>query len=241
MIGPPRGPIILAPDDPPDAFPEPGHAMREPDGLLAVGGDLSSERLLAAYRRGIFPWFSDGEPILWWSPDPRCVFRPGQVRVARRLRRTLRSSPVRVRINTAFDDVITGCAGPRSYTEETWITSEMKRAYCRLHTSGVAHSIEAWDGERLVGGLYGLAIGGVFFGESMFSATRDASKIILVHLSRWLEKQKFGLIDCQVASAHLISMGAILMPRSDFVEELGPLCARSHDRTLWESGREIGF
>lgn len=237
MSGPPRGPFILSPDSSPDAFPDATMAMREPDGLLAVGGDLSPARLIAAYGRGIFPWFSDGEPILWWSPDPRCVFVPGEVRVSRRLARTLRSGRFEIRVDTAFDQVIAGCAAPRSYTAQTWITSDMVRAYRRLFDLGVAHSIEAWRDGELAGGLYGLSIGRAFFGESMFSAQRDASKVLLAHLGGHLEKQGFGLIDCQVASAHLLSLGAALLPRASFLRALGPLCEAKAPEGTWEPGR----
>lgn len=237
MSGPPRGPYILAPDAAPNAFPDPNLAMREPDGLLAVGGDLRPERLVAAYRRGIFPWFSDGEPILWWSPDPRCVFVPGHMRVSRRLARTVRSGRFEIRVDSAFDQVIAGCAGPRSYTEETWITSDMVRAYRRLFDLGIAHCVEAWQDGALAGGLYGLSIGRVFFGESMFSAQRDASKVILAHLDAALEKRQFGLIDCQVASSHLLSLGAVLLPRASFLSTLGPLCDQPEPESMWADGR----
>ncbi|MFK8016623.1 MAG: leucyl/phenylalanyl-tRNA--protein transferase [Gammaproteobacteria bacterium] len=234
-----RGPFIIPPDAPADCFPPVDQAMREPDGLLAIGGDLSPARLLAAYQRGIFPWYNDGEPVLWWSPHPRCVLIPGKVRVSRRLVRTLRQGRITVRLNTRFDDVVRGCAGPRGYTEQTWITSDMARAYGHMHQLGHAHSIEAYDGDTLVGGLYGLAIGRVFFGESMFSARRDASKIVLVTLSAWLEKHKFALIDCQVASSHLMSMGATLIPRVEFIRQLPPLCAAKTAPQVWERGRDL--
>ena len=239
MSGPPRGPFILAPDSPPEAFPDPAMAMHEPDGLLAVGGDLSPARLVAAYRRGIFPWFNDGEPILWWSPDPRCIFVPGRLHVSRRLARTVRQQRFEIRLDTDFEAVVAGCAGPRSYTRETWITSDMASAYGRLFELGVAHSVEVWAGATLVGGLYGLAIGQAFFGESMFSSERDASKVLLVHLDAWLENHGFGLIDCQVASSHLLLMGATLVSRASFLRSLPALCEAVTPEGVWAAGHTL--
>ena len=166
----------ISANDPPDTFPDIGRAMREPDGLLAAGGDLSAARLLTAYRLGIFPWFDEGQPILWWSPDPRCVLLPGEFHASRRLRRELRRSGAEIRFNTSFDEVIARCADPRPGQYGTWITREMIAAYTRLHADGWAHSIEVWQRDALIGGLYGLAIGRVFFGESMFSLQSNASK-----------------------------------------------------------------
>lgn len=237
MNHPPRCPFIIPPQSAADCFPDAAHAMREPNGLIAIGGDLSPERLLAAYRRGIFPWFSHGEPILWWTPDPRCVLPPPSIRISRRLARTLRSGRFEVRLNTRFDDVVRGCAGPRGYTDETWITGEMARAYGRLHELGHAHSIEAWQDGELAGGLYGVAIGRMFYGESMYSARRDASKVVLAHLGAWLEFLDFGLIDCQVASSHLMSMGATLIPRTQFLAQVHLLCAQTPAPGAWSKGR----
>jgi leucyl/phenylalanyl-tRNA--protein transferase len=172
----------IRPDDPPDAFPDPQRALHEPDGLLAVGGDLSPERLLAAYRRGIFPWYEAGQPILWWSPDPRAVLLPDELKVSTSLRKALRSRDVEVTLDRAFADVISGCAAPRPRQRGTWLTPDMQRAYARLHELGYAHSVEVWEDGTLAGGLYGVALGRVFFGESMFSRLRDASKVALVHL-----------------------------------------------------------
>ncbi|MFK7886438.1 MAG: leucyl/phenylalanyl-tRNA--protein transferase [Gammaproteobacteria bacterium] len=239
MNGPPRGPFIIAPGAPPDTFPDASMAMDEPDGLLAIGGDLSEARLLAAYQRGIFPWYSDNEPILWWTPDPRCVLYPADVRVSRRLARTIRSGRYEIRLNTAFDQVVHACAGPRSYTQETWITSAMAQAYGALHAHGHAHSIEAWRDGELAGGLYGVGVGRAFFGESMFSAQRDASKVILAHLGAWLENHEFGLIDCQVASSHLMSMGATLIPRSDFNQRLRQLTTQTSPVGAWTKGQKL--
>ena len=216
--------LWLNEDDPPEAFPPVAAALREPDGLLAAGGDLSTERLLAAYRRGIFPWYDEGQPLLWWAPDPRCVFLPGDLHVSRRLRRDLRRSADEIRINTAFGDVIRACAEPRSYGPGTWITTDMIEAYERLHDEGWAHSVEVWQGDRLVGGLYGLAIGAVLFGESMYSDAPNASKYCLVLLDQLLCDGRLGLVDCQVQSSHLLSLGASTITRADFTRRLDTLC-----------------
>jgi leucyl/phenylalanyl-tRNA--protein transferase len=199
--------------------------LREPDGLLAAGGDLSPERLLAAYQQGIFPWYDEGQPLLWWSPNPRCVFQKGDLHVSRRMRRELRRSTAEVRFNTAFADVIRACAAPRRYEQGTWITDDMIEAYERLHRAGWAHSIEVWQDGALIGGLYGLVIGRAVFGESMFSLRSNASKIALLALDRMLSDGTFGIIDCQVQSSHLLSLGATAISRSSFVEMLGRLCA----------------
>jgi len=206
-------------------FPSPEESLAEPAGLLAAGGDLSPERLLAAYRQGIFPWYSTGEPILWWSPDPRCVLFPGQLHVSRRLRRTLISGRFRLSFDTAFERVIAGCAAPRAGQEGTWITPEMMHAYTGLHRAGHAHSIEVWQGEDLAGGLYGVAIGQAFFAVSMFHHVRDASKVALAGLCERLLQWGYGLIDCQVESAHLRRMGARLIPRTEFLSYLERLCS----------------
>ena len=214
----------LSADDPPDRFPPISAALREPDGLLAAGGGLQPERLLYAYRHGIFPWYEDGQPLLWWSPDPRCVFLPGDYHVARRLRRELRRSDAEIRVDTAFTDVIRACAGPRRSDQGTWITTDMIRAYQRLHELGWSHSIEVWQSGELCGGLYGLAIGRVFFGESMFSEAPNASKIALLYLARLLDSGKIDMIDCQVSSSHLLGLGARMIPRSEFAERLAVGC-----------------
>jgi len=210
--------MILRPDQQDLRFPPVESAT--PEGLLAIGGDLSCERLLEAYRHGIFPWYNPGQPVLWWSPDPRAVLYPGKLRLSRSLRKTLRQDRFRIRFDTAFRDVMLSCAAPRANSSGTWITDEMVRAYCRLHELGHAHSIETWAGERLVGGLYGVALGGVFFGESMFSSATDASKVALVALDRQLCEREFMLIDCQVPSDHLSTLGAICIPRARFLGEL---------------------
>lgn len=192
------------------------------DGLLAIGGDLSSERLLAAYRKGIFPWYNPGQPILWWSPDPRTVLYPSRLRISRSLRKTLRHSHFRITTDTAFDRVIVECAESKrdGTVASTWITTDMRSAYLNLYRLGYAHSVETWQHNRLVGGLYGVAIGGIFFGESMFSVTRDASKAALAGLVSQLLQLDFRLIDCQLPSTHLFSLGAQSIPRMEFVEEL---------------------
>ncbi len=216
--------LWLSPDDPPDRFPPISAALHEPDGLLAAGGDLSTERLLFAYRSGIFPWYDDGQPLLWWSPDPRCVFMPGDLHISRRLQRELRRSTAEIRINTAFSDVIRACAEPRRSEQGTWITPEMIKAYEGLHRSEWAHSIEVWQSGELTGGLYGLAIGKAFFGESMFSLTPNASKLALLYLAAQLKARNLDLLDCQVVSSHLLSLGARIVPRSEFLHSLKTAC-----------------
>ncbi len=212
--------------DPPETFPDPALALRDPDGLLAAGGDLSLARLLAAYERGIFPWYEQGQPVLWWSPDPRAVLRPARIHVSRSLRRRLRRVGFRVSFDRAFDDVLAACAAPRPGQQGTWITPAVASAFTELHRRGWAHSVEVWSGDRLVGGLYGLAMGRVFFGESMFSVETDASKAAMLALCRELERRGFALLDCQVVSAHLMRMGAEAMPRREFLGLLGRHCRR---------------
>lgn len=207
-------------------FPPLATALRDPNGLLAVGGDLAPERLLAAYRRGIFPWYSPGEPILWWSPDPRMVLFPAEFKVSRSLGRTLRRGGYEVRLDTAFAQVIAACAQtPRRNQHGTWIVPEMQAAYRRLHELGLAHSVETWVDGELVGGLYGIALGRMFYGESMFSWRSDASKIAVAHLARYLERLGFGMVDCQMHTAHLASLGAREIPRDDFIARLESLVA----------------
>lgn len=205
-------------------------------GLLAIGGDLSIERLLLAYSLGIFPWYNPGEPILWWSPDPRCVLFPAELHVSRSLKRLLRKKPFRVSVNESFPGVIYWCRRLRAGLDGsgTWITPEMKQAFIHLHELGFAHSVECWDGEELVGGIYGVCLGRCFFGESMFSRCENASKVALVHLVRLLERSGFELLDCQQTTSHLLSMGAREISRCDFLQHLrvaevppyGPLVSR---------------
>lgn len=241
----------LAPDSPPDAFPAVSAALRSPNGLLAGGGDLSVERLLAAYRRGIFPWFSEGQPILWWSPDPRAVYRIGRVRVARRLARHVRSRRPVLHVDRDFAAVIDACAAPRSPLGRradrdpadgdggTWITPAMRAAYLRLFRQGTAHCVEVEIDGRVVGGLYGLAIGRAFFGESMVSHAPEGSKLALVGLDRWLAAGGYELLDAQVESGHVMRMGAELWPRARFVRALAALCDRAPERPLAPTSVEL--
>lgn len=215
-------------------FPPLSKALREPNGLLCAGGDLSPARIIDAYRQGIFPWFSAGEPILWWSPDPRMVLFPAEFRISRSLRRTLRADRYEVQLDGAFADVIRACAEtPRPGQPGTWITTEMQRAYQQLFELGIAHSVEVWAEGRLLGGLYGLAIGRMFYGESMFSRQSDASKIAAAHLARFLEAQGFGMIDCQMNTPHLASLGAREIPRGDFIARLQQLVAIDAQPARW--------
>ena len=218
-----------------DRFPSPNAALREPNGLLAAGGDLEPDRLLGAYVRGIFPWYEQGQPILWWSPDPRAVLWPVELHVSRSLRRSLIKGGFELRVDTAFDEVLAGCAAPRRYTDATWITSDMARAYGRLHRLGWAHSFETWRRGELVGGLYGVAIGRVFFGESMFARVTDASKVALVRMVRFLEERGFALIDCQVASEHIASLGARSIPRREFLALLARYCTPAGTPEVWRA------
>jgi len=214
-------------------FPQPHLATKE--GLLAVGGDLSPERLLAAYRCGIFPWFSEGEPILWWSPDPRLVLFPNEFKVSRSLRKVLQQSRFDITFDQAFRRVITACARIRREQQEaTWIVADMIDAYCRLHESGFAHSVEAWQAGRLVGGLYGISLGRCFYGESMFSRISNASKVALASLVNWLRLNAFHMIDCQVTTKHLISLGAREIPRDRFLKLLATSLKESTLQGTWQ-------
>ena len=215
-------------------FPDVSEALTEPDGLLAIGGDLSPERLLAAYRRGIFPWYSRGQPILWWSPNPRAILRLTALKVSRSLRKALKRRDYVVRFDNAFDKVIYECARPRQDGLGTWITDEMGYAYSRLHKLGYAHSIEVWQDDQLVGGLYGVSLGKLFFGESMFSRRSDASKIAFVYLVRQLAKWHFAFIDCQVYSEHLGSLGAEMISRERFIGYLDNYCDKPGKVGNWE-------
>ncbi|WP_163647473.1 leucyl/phenylalanyl-tRNA--protein transferase [Modicisalibacter sp. 'Wilcox'] len=204
----------------PVQFPDIADALDEPPGLLAAGGALTPEWLLAAYRRGIFPWFSDDQPILWWCPTPRLVLFPEEIRVRRSLAKRLRNGGFTVSRDQCFADVIAACAAPRDDADGTWITAAMQTAYRRLHAMGHAHSVEVWRDGQLVGGLYGVALGRMFFGESMFSRESDASKVALVHLARRLQAQGGGLIDCQMPTPHLASLGAREIAREAFIDYL---------------------
>lgn len=208
-------------------FPSVGRALSSPGGLLAAGGDLSAARLLDAYRHGIFPWFNPGEPILWWSPDRRMVLIPDEFKTSRSLAKMLRNSAHEVRCDTVFERVMRGCAAPRAKHRAghpgTWIGEDMITAYCALHSLGYAHSVETWMDGKLAGGLYGVSIGRMFYGESMFSDVSNASKIALAHLAKQLGRWQFGMIDCQMNTPHLATLGAREIPRSEFIAGLQEL------------------
>jgi leucyl/phenylalanyl-tRNA--protein transferase len=225
--------VWLTDSDTPDAFPDVEDALIEPDGLLAAGGDLSSARLLSAYTRGIFPWYEEGQPILWWSPDPRCVLWPAELHVSRRLKQQLRNSRAELRFNQKFGDVIHQCSSKRRYQQGTWITSDMVQAYQTLHAEGWAHSVEVWDEGVLAGGLYGLCIGKVFFGESMFSRKPNTSKMAMLGLARHMLSSGLEMIDCQVVSRHLVTMGARLIPRTEFSAFLEHACEPPNRHADW--------
>jgi leucyl/phenylalanyl-tRNA---protein transferase len=217
------------------AFPDPARA--DPDGLLAVGGDLAPERLLAAYSEGIFPWYDERSPILWWSPDPRLVLEPGDLHVSRRLARTVRSGRFRVTSDRAFEQVIRRCSErPRPGQRGTWITGEMIDAYAGLHRLGFAHSFEAWEGEALAGGLYGVSLGAAFFGESMFADRTDASKVAFVRAVEWLRGRGVRLVDCQVRTEHLVSLGAREIPREEFLDRLAAALDAPTMKGRWDVG-----
>lgn len=235
-------PFWIDPRDKTFDFPDVRLALKEPDGLLAIGGDLSPDRLAAAYRHGIFPWFNHDQPILWWSPDPRAVLFPDQLKVSRSLRKTLRKSPFTVTADRAFSEVIEACSGPRDNDlnsngeneSGTWITEEMKLAYKQFHDAGFAHSVECWSDDELVGGLYGVAIGQVFFGESMFTRQTDASKVAFVYLVKQLVQWGFRLIDCQIYSSHLESLGAESISREKFTQLLNQYCEQPGKSGHWQ-------
>ena len=212
-----------------DSFPALSSALRDPNGLLAAGADLSPQRLIGAYRQGIFPWFNAGEPILWWSPDPRMVMFPSELKISRSLTKTLRNRRFEVRVDTAFRDVTMACSQvSREGQSGTWISKQMIAAYVELHSLGIAHSFETWIAGELAGGLYGVALGRVFYGESMFSKQTDASKIAFVYLVRQLRRWNFGLIDCQMKTGHLASLGAREIPRQEFSALLADLVNYAH-------------
>ena len=227
------GPFWIDPFDSHTPFPDVAFALRDPDGLLAVGGNLSPERLLSAYRSAIFPWYTDGQPILWWAPDPRTVLFPEQLKVSRSLRKTLRRAPFQITLDRDFEAVIRGCAAPRPGADGTWITPDMHSAYCRLHELGHAHSVEAWRQGELAGGLYGVAIGRAFFGESMFTRVTDAAKVAFVHLVRQLQAWDFPVIDCQMRTDHLLRFGAVEIPRRSFVDLLKGACDLAPPPSPW--------
>ncbi len=219
-------------------FPPIESALTEPDGLLAAGADLSPARLLAAYRNGIFPWYSAGQPVLWWSPDPRMVLFPAEFRMPRSLAKRLRRLDYEIRVDTAFETVMHACAAPRTDGAGTWITPDMIAAYCELHRLGHAHSVETWIDGELAGGLYGIALGRVFYGESMFAWAADASKIALAHLMRRMERGQYGIIDCQMNTAHLARFGAREIPRRDFSRHLAELVNYPQTDDVWHFDNE---
>lgn len=230
-------PLVWLAHDQHSPFPPIENALD--DGLLAVGGDLSTQRLLNAYRHGIFPWFNENDPILWWAPDPRMVLFTDEVKISKSLRKTLKKSAMTVTMDTAFNQVMQSCAVPRHYQTEltdsgTWIHPNMIEAYTQLHQQGCAHSVEVWHNGQLVGGLYGISIGQIFFGESMFSIMRDSSKIALVALCQQLQRWQFPLIDCQIYSEHLASMGARNITRKNFISYLDTYCQQSLTSTSWQ-------
>ena len=226
-------PCWLESDDREIVFPDVELALRDPDGLLAMGGKLSTDWLLHAYRRGIFPWYGPGQPILWWSPDPRLVLFPEKLHISRSLAKTLRQNKFSVTLDTAFSDVIAACAQTRPAQSGTWITPEMQAAFINLHHEGHAHSAECWYDGKLAGGLYGVAIGTIFFGESMFTEVTDASKVAFVALVRQLECWGYRLIDCQIHTEHLANLGASRIPRKDFTALLGSGCAQQGRTLPW--------
>ncbi len=225
---------LLDPDQADQAFPSISTALTDPDGLLAVGGCLSTQRIINAYRQGIFPWYSDEDPILWWSPNPRLVVFPDQLHISKSLQKTQRKQTFQLSFDTAFADVIQACSMPRAQESGTWLLPEMQAAYIRLHEEGHAHSMEAWFQGELVGGLYGIAIGRVFFGESMFHTKTDASKIAFVALAQQLTEWGYQLIDCQVHTDHLASLGAEEVPRSDFAILLRRFLQNKPHATAWQ-------
>ncbi|MBQ4832503.1 leucyl/phenylalanyl-tRNA--protein transferase [Pseudoalteromonas sp. MMG010] len=216
-------------------FPDPQHALNSPDGLLAVGGDLSVERLKEAYHNGIFPWFSDCEPIMWWSPSERAIIELADFHVSKSLRKQLKKSPVKVTINTAFEQVISECINQRIDNEGTWITEQMKQAYCNAHRCEIAHSLEVWRDNKLVAGLYGIMQCGVFCGESMFHRETNCSKLAMWALVNYLQKHNVHFIDCQLENPYLMSLGAVVIPRSDFLDKLAKAKNYTMSSNMWKS------
>lgn len=226
---------LLDTENPGQAFPAIHKALKNPNGLLAVGGCLSNIRLINAYQQGIFPWYNPGEPILWWSPDPRLVLFPDHLHVSRSMAKTLRKKLFTITFDQCFTRVMEACATPRAYTAGTWLNEEMLQAYTLLHRQGIAHSVEVWLNHQLVGGLYGVAIGQVFFGESMFHTETNASKVAFIHLVQCLSQWNYQLIDCQVRTEHLMSLGAKEIKRHDFIELLRQLCSQLPSPNAWKN------
>ena len=215
-------------------FPPLETALDEPNGLLCAGGNLSVQTLVKAYSSGIFPWYSDPDPVLWWSPSPRSIIKPAEIHVSKSMKKTLKKMPFTITCDKEFEEVMRCCSEPRNYTDETWITDDMVDAYCRLHLAGYAHSIEVWQGNKLVGGLYGISLGCVFFGESMFSKVSNASKVGFTILAQTLNNCEFGLIDCQVSSEHLDSLGAYEIDRTEFKSLLNALINKQPSASPWD-------
>lgn len=232
MIHSRTGPFWIDPQEKSTQFPNVELALRDPDGLLAIGGDLDPARLISAYRSGIFPWYNEDQPILWWSPDPRTVLFPERLHVSRSLQKALAKNDYSVTLDTAFQRVIQACAEPRKDAHGTWITPAMVEAYCHLHKMGLAHSVEIWYAGELAGGVYGVGLGRIFFGESMFSRRDNASKLAFVHLVQWLQDWGYTLLDCQVHSAHVARFGAESLPRSEFIRLLKASCDGTWDNGL---------
>lgn len=224
----------LDPRDPNQNFPPPHLAMRDPNGLLAIGGDLSTSRMLRAYSQGIFPWYNPDEPILWWCPDPRAVLRPDDLKVSRSLRKSIARKDYAVTFDRVFSDVLNACAGARAKSRGTWLGPDMQEAYCELHEQGHSHSVEVWREGTLIGGLYGISVGRVFFGESMFSHANDASKIALYYLCEQLKAWSYDLIDCQISSEHLTSLGAEEISRITFLQRLSQAVHLSGKDGRWQ-------
>jgi len=230
----------LDPSDPEIGFPDVNNALVDPEGLLAAGGDLSETRMLNAYRNGIFPWYEDGQPILWWSPNPRGVLFTEKFKISTSLRRTLRKHNWSVTFDGDFRKTVLACAAPRSYARGTWITNEMLDAYCHLHNIGHAHSVELWDEcERIVGGIYGVLIGKMFYGESMFSFETNASKVALAYLTMHLNDWGFPLLDCQLPSEHLASLGAESISRTEYVQIMTPLSMQVSKNFKWQKNETL--
>lgn len=229
----------LDPRDPDQNFPPSHLAMRDPNGLLAIGGDLSVSRMLRAYSQGIFPWYNPDEPILWWCPDPRAVLRPDQLKVSRSLGKSIGRKDYAVTLDRRFPEVLDACAGTRAKSRGTWLGSDMQQAYCKLHEMGHSHSVEVWRDGALIGGLYGVSVGRVFFGESMFSHANDASKIALYYLCEQLKLWSYDLIDCQISSPHLISLGAEEISRRSFLELLAPAVRQQGVDGHWQFDMDV--
>jgi leucyl/phenylalanyl-tRNA--protein transferase len=227
-------PYWINPEDKDTPFPPVEYALRDPNGLLAIGADLSINRLVEAYTHGIFPWYNEGQPLLWWSPDPRCVLFPERIHISKSLKKTIRNTQSEVTFDQSFEEVIRACARPRPDQDGTWIHEEMIQAYCKLFDIGMAHSVETRLNGELVGGLYGVAIGRIFFGESMFSMMTDMSKIAFVYLSKQLQQWGFPVIDCQIYSSHLESLGAEMIPRQDFISILESVINNSPVPSPWQ-------